>query len=101
MYQDYIAKNVCVQKDNKINTCRGKCHLKKLLEEADKNESSQSHSSLKEDIEVLYCPISSVFKPNFQLSERKKNLYVEKHADFYSSSFHSDIFVPPKKSGNC
>ncbi len=39
IHQDYIAKNLCVQKDNQQG-CNGKCHLHKVLEENKANDSN-------------------------------------------------------------
>lgn len=38
----YIQKNICVNKDMPKNTCKGKCHLQKLMQnnDSDKNEST-------------------------------------------------------------
>ena len=33
--QDYIAQNLCEQREQKQNHCRGVCHLKKTLEGTD------------------------------------------------------------------
>ncbi len=34
--KEYIAKNLCIKKDEPENCCEGKCHLNKQLEEEDK-----------------------------------------------------------------
>lgn len=36
--QNYIVKNLCVEKDKSKNTCQGKCHLKAHLDESDKEK---------------------------------------------------------------
>ncbi len=42
MNQDYIAKNLCVQKEVEDNCCQGSCHLKEKMEEDDKNQETQT-----------------------------------------------------------
>lgn len=41
---DYIAKNLCVNKDNPVSTCAGKCYLNKRLKEASGEEKDTSDS---------------------------------------------------------
>jgi len=36
--QTYIVKNLCIQKDEQVNSCCGKCVLKKQLAESQKKE---------------------------------------------------------------
>ena len=42
--KDQIVKSLCIQKDFKVNTCQGKCHLQKELSTA--KSSSQSDDKL-------------------------------------------------------
>jgi len=94
--QNQIAKTLCVKKEIKNNCCQGKCHLKKQLEQADQEEQKQTPPNLKEKVEVLYCQT----RPPFDFL--KATLFYENKAlanydcDFYSSSFITDIFRPPK-----
>ena len=96
--QDSIAKTLCVKKDIKNNCCQGKCHLKKQLEQADKEEQKQTPQNLKEKVEVLFCQNQTPF------DFLKAVLFYENQSlgnyacDFYSSSFITDIFRPPKTS---
>ncbi len=39
--RDYIAKNLCVKKEEVNNCCQGNCHLQKQLSEDDKNQDQQ------------------------------------------------------------
>lgn len=44
--QDYIAKNLCEQKDNIKSCCKGKCYLAKQLSEEDNSEKNSSPTKL-------------------------------------------------------
>jgi len=44
--QEYIATNLCVEKDQQINTCQGCCLLKKQLEK--NNDQDQTNPNQKE-----------------------------------------------------
>jgi hypothetical protein len=78
--------------------CNGKCQLMKKLKQADKEEQKQLPQTLKEKYEVLYCHTQTPF--HFKM----RNAFFEKHClgkykpDFYSTSFITDIFRPPKFS---
>jgi len=93
-----IAKTLCVKKEVENNTCQGKCHLKKQLDKADEEEKKQAPTNTKEKVEVLYCHTQTPF--HFKM----RNAFFEKHClgkykpDFYSTSFITDIFRPPKFS---
>lgn len=94
--QDKIAKTLCVKKEIKNNSCQGKCHLKKQLEQADEEEQKQAPTNTEEKLEILYCQTHTSF------SFLKATFFCENQAlrnykyDFYSSSFITDIFRPPK-----
>jgi hypothetical protein len=94
--QDVIAKTLCVKKEIKNNCCQGKCHLKKQLDKADEEEQKQAPTNIKEKVEVLYCYTQTPFdflKTTLFYEYQLLNSY---ECDFYSSSFITDIFRPPK-----
>ena len=94
--QDKIAKTLCVKKEIENNTCQGKCHLKKQLEKADEEEQKQAPTNTKEKVEVLYFQNQTPFdflKVTVFYENQTLNNY---DFDFYSTSFITDIFRPPK-----
>ncbi|NOT93331.1 hypothetical protein [Ferruginibacter sp.] len=94
--QDKIAKTLCVKKEIENNTCQGKCHLKKQLEKADEEEQKQAPTNTKEKVEALYCQNQTPFdllKVTVFYENQTLNNY---DFDFYSTSFITDIFRPPK-----
>jgi len=52
--QDYIAKNLCVNRDKPMMHCNGKCHLKKKLNEEDKKEHESPERS-SDKTEIFYA----------------------------------------------
>ena len=56
MNQDFIAENLCVEKEIKESTCNGKCHLKKELKKVEKKSEVpyQNKLALESEISVLY-----------------------------------------------
>ncbi len=92
MNQEFIAKNLCVQKEVEDNCCQGSCHLKEKMEEDDKNQDAQNSNvkTLKE-IQLfhensicllLHCPLTL---ENVYVSFQKKHL----------PTFTKGIFHPP------
>jgi hypothetical protein len=67
--REEISKTLCVKRKIKNNKCHGACHLKKTLEQKDKQE-QKLPSVLKEKTEVvLYCSsftLVKTFKPYSQ-----------------------------------
>jgi len=94
--QDSIAKTLCVKKEIKNNTCQGKCHLKKQLDKADKEEQNQAPTTTKEKVEVLYCQNQKAFDFIKQTVFYENHSFSNYSSDFYTSSYITDIFRPPK-----
>ena len=89
--QSYIAKNLCVKRQEKVNSCKGNCHLKKELQSDDQREQSlPSSASLK--YETLAFS-SDIIKYTFfkAPAERYFNHFLVK--DIVDRS--SDFFRPP------
>jgi len=43
---DFIVQNLCVQKDEPINTCHGHCHLRKNLEKVEENNGTKERKNV-------------------------------------------------------
>ncbi len=94
--QDYIAKNLCINRDKPAMHCNGKCQLIKKLNEADKDEQKQFPQTLNEKSDVLYCNnlADSLLPQPLYNSHKKQSICFNKF--LYKFSFNSDIFLPPK-----
>jgi hypothetical protein len=94
--QSQIAKTLCVQKEIKNNTCKGKCQLKKRLANAEKETEKQLPSNQKQKLESV-CFISTkhlYLNYSFGRNSVKKYSYIP---DFYKASFSLNIFHPPQE----
>jgi len=94
--QSQIAKTLCVQKEIKNNTCKGKCQLKKRLANAEKETEKQFPSNQKHKLESA-CFISTKlynFNHSIVRDTASKCLYIP---DFYKASFSLNIFHPPQE----
>jgi len=93
--QDTIAKTFCVKKEEKNNTCQGKCHLKKQLDKADEEEQKQAPKAQKEKYEVLYCYSAKQFDFLKYVDTYLSKLNAGENS-FHTSSFITNIFRPPE-----
>jgi hypothetical protein len=94
--KDYIAKNLCINRDKPKSCCAGKCHLKKELAKSDTSENEGKNNSKnpqqKQISEFLrtqnkhYHPIESTF---VQVVLTQSRLPI---------NAASSIFVPPKNA---
>ncbi|MDR2692288.1 MAG: hypothetical protein LBB73_08390, partial [Dysgonamonadaceae bacterium] len=67
LFEDYIAENLCVNRYDKGNCCRGKCFLEKQIGLADETDSDSGKPEAKKQIKGFDdCVIKEVFlqKPN-------------------------------------
>lgn len=92
--QDYIAKNLCVEKDIEDSTCKGCCQLKKQLEKntAQKDQVPPTQNN-KQNIDFISCN----YKVNlyFPVIPEIVTLFF---FDLKFLKFLSSIFHPPKIS---
>jgi hypothetical protein len=91
--QDQIAKTLCIQKNIKNNTCKGKCHLKKQLEGTEKDD--QTPEDQKEKFEVqVFCEqkLPSVYSIRYS----QKKPFSEYHNNPYTFIFSGSTFHPPR-----
>jgi hypothetical protein len=97
MHKDYIANNLCVNRNKPHSCCKGKCYLVKQLKKTSANTEGDSKNTnkriqLRETDEFL---AAKTWKPVLQ----KKDI---NYLIFNSSNFQllavNAIFVPPKTS---
>lgn len=88
--QDFIAKNLCVNRDKPMMHCNGKCYLSKKLKEEGKTQSPVSKTE-RLDVSPYFVPASYSSIDILCLNSTK---YFNKD-DNIISSFSSFIFHPP------
>ncbi len=94
--QDFIAKVLCINRDEPLTMCNGKCYLSEQLNKVEEQEEKQLPNSKNEKVEVLYFHAKKPFDflkyaDNYISKPSSHNEY-----EFYDSSFITDIFHPPK-----
>ncbi len=94
--KDYIAKNLCVNRDKPKSCCQGKCHLNKQLAKSDessdtaKSESSQKQhkTQIDEFLKTQLC-----IEGDFDAVAKSYPVFIQPQVPV---RFASAIFVPPK-----
>jgi hypothetical protein len=98
--KDYIAKNLCINKDKPKSCCKGKCHMVKQLQKTNQNtdndpKNTNSRVQLKELNEYI---ISKTCSYTAEISSHTYFVYNIVTSDQLACSA---IFVPPKHSSCC
>jgi hypothetical protein len=90
--QDYIAKNLCIEKDVADSTCKGCCHLKKKVNEQQKRKDRLPlNESEKQNIN-FYAHVSNL---SVALNGEQVEYSVKNQSEYFQI-FCSEIFHPPK-----
>jgi len=94
--QEFIAAVFCINKEDPIPTCNGKCHLVKQLEKAEEQENKRVPNSKREKIEILYINLYSSSSNTIDESIYSKRQTTGFCEDLKGNKILSDIFHPPK-----
>jgi hypothetical protein len=94
--KEYIAKNLCVNKDKPKSCCKGKCHMVKQLQKATKNSETDPRNTnnrvqLKELNEFI---ISRTCSYTAEITSYKYLVY---NILVFSQLACAAIFVPPEQ----
>jgi hypothetical protein len=99
IFKDYIAKNLCINRNKKNSCCQGKCFLEKQIKAIDENNSQNTSNNndknnkkiQKDEVKEFLCSYFLTIKPVALDLVPWENLVAAK-----VSGFASVIFVPPK-----
>jgi hypothetical protein len=96
VFKDYIAKNLCINKDKPKSCCQGKCYLKKQIEKNTESGNTEDKGSTRKVInqEVKEFITSFVSVPKATEINFPYAIYNER---IIMSEVVSSIFVPPKQ----
>jgi hypothetical protein len=90
--QDYFAE-ICTNKDKPEMKCNGKCHLKKQIQEHEKEESSKDKQISEKEYQLFIQSISILKKEPAIIGSDKQLAYSE---PLHPIQHSIDIFHPPK-----
>ena len=96
--KEYIAKNLCENRDKPKLNCNGKCHLMKQLKKAGADvpaDGNTTKGSSNQEENVVH--VGSVFQ--FKIQDSIFNIspcYINTLSNTLPSSYLADIFHPPR-----
>lgn len=93
--KEYVAKNLCVNRDKPKLHCNGKCHLKKQLKRASEQQEKEKRQSGEEVQLAVAFILPAIWRASF--AERTRSL--EHHSLYRAPSgldISADIFHPPQ-----
>jgi len=96
--QQYIAKNICVQKEVNDNCCKGSCQLIKKLNEDEKNQGQQNEPS--KPLKEIQLFINQEHEIQFSCPLTLERSYPKINICTYSKII-LDIFHPPPQNKAC
>lgn len=93
--KNYIAENLCVNKDLPKSCCKGKCHMVKQLQKTNPNPGNDSKNTNKrvhlKELNEFIVSNSCIFK--FEITSEN---YQKHSLSTYIDLAGSVVFVPPK-----
>jgi hypothetical protein len=93
--QNYIAKNLCINRDTPKSTCNGKCHLSYTIVENHDNDGDEALPIFPENTRNLIFTFSNpkrtFIKRNFILKETFTS-----NQSLIANKYITDIFHPPR-----
>ncbi|MCU4156642.1 hypothetical protein J1N10_11700 [Carboxylicivirga sp. A043] len=92
MNQQYIAENLCEQKEVKNNTCQGCCHLKKQMEQ----QNEQDKTSPEPTKRKLLIDFFNDFRNPYKALNTSKSISYCVRTHLSLQAVHADIFHPPR-----
>lgn len=91
---EHVAKELCINKEDKASHCHGKCQLKSELAKASDNHEDGTDKKFKAaDYELLY--IENVPEYVFVKITIGLNIVLDSYRDMYCSRIYNSIFHPP------
>ena len=94
--QDYIAKNLCENRDKPMMNCNGQCYLAKQLKAAEEKEQKSNSERLEKmpEVVLVFQAIEPVFSPRFSAP-----IVIENHfstQEFFPNAADKGFFHPPR-----
>ena len=94
--QEYIAKNLCENKDKPVLKCNGKCHLAKELAKEEKKEKKETKQKFEDTINYYFCSLDEVIELNTVYFEKREHTNATIQAKLVG--YVAKVFHPPTLS---
>jgi hypothetical protein len=94
--KEYIAQNICENRDKPKMNCKGKCHLKKQLAEDESGKKGNSQSQQEKQDVNLFCQYFNLRVPLLVVPVLKQKFLSAN--EFFILNYIKNIFHPPSGS---
>jgi hypothetical protein len=96
--KEYIAKNLCENRNKPKLNCNGKCHLMKQLKKAGADAPTDNNATKGSSNQEENCfHITSLFVFNAEVTtSQSSNFYIHNFKSKLPSNYLKDIFHPPQ-----
>ncbi len=94
IHKDYIEKNLCVQKENPVNTCHGKCYLHERLKKQSEHSDENSNNNKLIPENKMYDHFRSTLEMPLLFGKEINMVYC--YINNKTVSVCTDVFVPPR-----
>ena len=91
--KEYIAQNLCENKNKPMMHCNGKCHLRKQLSEQDKKDKSPFSQTIKDKFQIQYFIESNLPSYSINILPAEPDL---SYSFIIPTSAPESIFHPPQ-----
>ena len=95
--QDYIAKELCENKEVPKMNCNGKCYLAKQLAKQEKEEEEKAPVEQRVKLDMLYCYEFTLTQEGINIPLLTSGL-TDIHNDALQNGYRGKIFQPPQFS---
>ena len=93
VHKDYIAKNLCENRDKPMMHCDGKCCLKKKLAKQGKEQAPSPTNNKSEQVVTLFFTDSRYEIPPVTILSEACHFF--NRNDLRTCAFHGSVFHPP------
>jgi len=94
--QDYIARVLCINKDEPVSLCNGKCYLSSQLKKAEEKEKKSSPVSKREKAESTLFHFKAEIWRLPSTAKKESEAKFPEESFLFSSSYLNEIFRPPR-----
>lgn len=93
--RDYIAKVLCINRDNPQSDCKGGCHLKKQIEKDQENQEKTNIDAKAKEVLAYFPTIAPYFQSTITLAWIEINFSNAYFTSFLLEGFIYTFFRPP------
>ena len=91
--RNYIAQNLCENRNKPMMHCNGKCYLRKKLAQQSKDQAPNPRNQKQEQVVNLFCSDITVQITHFAAPEQ--GITYPTYHELATAAYHGAIFHPP------